>query len=87
MTALLGRLQPPAAATAATAHGHLPRSYFPRITTISQFGCRLVTASQTAVPNLVGMSTHKKRPLLHMMLIVWGLVPTDEPSPRVLLER
>ncbi len=34
-----------------------------------------------------GMGTHKKRPLLRMMLIVWGLVPCDEPSPRVLLER
>lgn len=31
------------------------------------------------------MST--KRPLLRMMLIVWGLVPRDEPAPRVLLER
>ncbi len=29
----------------------------------------------------------KKRPLLGMMLIVWGLVPCHEPAPRVLLER
>jgi len=39
------------------------------------------------MPNFKGMSTTKKRALLRMMLIVWGLAPADEPSPRVLFER